>query len=102
MLLSSTCTGTSSNSDRFILVQCVVHQKKLVNRVTNVLEKGQGNIKAAVFDHIVSFPPVVLPLTELIAACRTVRTWLAEPVLPRSLSICFIVGYCCCLCCVHA
>lgn len=54
-------------------MQCVLDQQELVRRVTAVLEKSQGRIKAAVLDQIVSFPPVVLPLTELIAACRTVR-----------------------------
>ena len=58
---------------KYVCVQCVLDQQELVRRVTAVLEKGQGRIKAAVLDHIVSFPPVVLPLTELVAACRTVR-----------------------------
>jgi hypothetical protein len=54
-------------------VQCVLDQQKLVDRVVAAFEKGHGRIKAAVFDHIVSFPPIVLPLPELIAACRDVR-----------------------------
>lgn len=67
-------------------VQCVLDQQVLVDRVTTALEGGQGRIKAAVLDHIVSFPPVVLPLTELIAACRTVRCFPSSKLLLRKLS----------------
>lgn len=51
---------------------CALDPALVVERVRAALQAGGRCIRAAVLDHIVSFPPVVLPLSDLIATCRQV------------------------------
>jgi L-cysteine desulfhydrase len=60
-------------------VACALDPLLLVSRVRAAIAAGGGSIRAAVLDHVVSFPPVVLPLSELIAVCRKVRTPATDP-----------------------
>jgi hypothetical protein len=42
----------------------------LVAAYEGALAAGGGSIKLVVVDHVVSFPPLVLPVERICAACR--------------------------------
>ena len=45
----------------------------LEERLRRALKAARGTVKAVVLDHVLSFPPVVLPVQALAAACHEVR-----------------------------
>ena len=54
-------------------------EETLAQRLAQALQSAQGGVKAVVLDHVLSFPPLVLPVQKLTSICHEVRS-------------------CCCLC----
>lgn len=62
-------------------LECALQPALLPERLQAVLEAERGRVRAVVLDHVVSFPPIVLPVKEMAAICRKVRELACSPVL---------------------
>jgi selenocysteine lyase/cysteine desulfurase len=52
--------------------EALLRPELIVDRVRTALKAAEGYVRAVVMDHVVSFPPVVLPIKEIAAICREV------------------------------
>eukprot|EP00892_Ulva_mutabilis_P005117 jgi/Ulvmu1/2978/UM015_0018.1 len=50
--------------------ECVMQPALVPERLRAALEAAGGSVRAVVLDHVVSFPPIVLPVKEMAAICR--------------------------------
>lgn len=55
-------------------LECAMQPALVAERLRGVLEAEGGRVRAVVMDHVVSFPPIVLPVAEMTAICREVRS----------------------------
>ena len=54
-------------------LECVADPQLLTERLDAVLRRAGPRVKVAVLDHVVSFPPIVLPVQDMVRVCRKVR-----------------------------